>query len=57
MAQANETADNVQITLADLEVVMTEHPEIIKSLRIAALARIKTNELVENKKKEAKDAK
>tara|TARA_R100001594_G_scaffold41862_1_gene73743 strand:- start:798 stop:971 length:174 start_codon:yes stop_codon:yes gene_type:complete len=57
MAQANETADNVQITLADLEVVMTEHPEIIKSLRIAALARIKTNDLVENKKKEAKDAK
>ena len=57
MAQANETANNVQITLADLEIVMAEHPEIIKPLRIAALARIKTNDLVENKKKEAKNVK
>tara|TARA_R100000900_G_scaffold23653_1_gene18814 strand:- start:358 stop:531 length:174 start_codon:yes stop_codon:yes gene_type:complete len=57
MAQANETADNVQITLADLEIVMAEHPEIIKPLRIAALARLKAKSLIEDQKKEAKNVK
>ncbi len=41
MAEAKQQADNVQITLADLQVVMTEYPEIIKPLKIAAMARIK----------------
>lgn len=44
MAEAKEQADNIQITIADLEVVMTEYPEIIKPLKIAAMARIKNEE-------------
>lgn len=46
MAEAKQQADNVQITLADLQVVMTEYPEIIKPLKIAAMARIKTKKRV-----------
>ena len=50
MAEAKQQADNVQITLADLQVVMTEYPEIIKPLKIAAMARIK-NEATSKKGK------
>jgi len=51
MAEAKEQADNIQITIADLEVVMTEYPEIIKPLKIAALARIKNQETNKKGKK------
>ena len=59
MAEANEKADNIdiQITLEDLSTVLNEYPEFLKPLKVAAVARIKTNDLVENKKKEAKNVK
>lgn len=51
MAEAKEQADNIQITIADLEVVMTEYPEIIKPLKIAAISRIKNEETSKKGKK------
>jgi len=51
MAEAKEQADNIQITIADLEVVMTEYPEIIKPLKIAAISRIKNEETSKKDKK------
>lgn len=51
MADAKEQADNIQITMADLEVVMTEYPEIIKPLKIAAMSRIKNEETSKKGKK------
>ena len=51
MAEAKQQADNVQITLADLQVVMTEYPEIIKPLKIAAMSRIKNEETSKKGKK------
>jgi len=41
MAEAKQQADNVQIIMADLEVVMSEYPDIIKPLKIAAMARVR----------------
>ena len=51
MAEANEKADNIQITLEDLSIVLNEYPEFLKPLKVAAITRLKANE-----KKEAKDA-
>ena len=41
MAEAKQQPDNVQIIMADLEVVMSEYPDIIKPLKIAAMARVR----------------
>ena len=41
MVEAKQQADNVQIIMADLEVVMSEYPDIIKPLKIAAMARVR----------------
>jgi|TARA_R100000084_G_C4611084_1_gene128149 hypothetical protein len=51
MVEAKEQADNIQITIADLKVVMTEYPEIIKPLKIAAMVRIKNEETNKKGKK------
>ena len=60
MAEANEKADNIQITLQDLSIVLDQYPEFLKPLKVAAITRLKGNEkmlnMIAKRDKEAKDA-
>ena len=48
------TADDVTITMKDVEVVMATHPQVSQLLRVAAVARIETEKVqtaIDRKKK------